>query len=388
MRRDGGDLSIVYAGRGRNFPYLVKSIFSDWRLRDNTHTTIFGYRRAAERWLHEADLLIVDIGWPYDRAINRAGAFLEIPDWVNMGVELGGDWDELVRQFRKDARKNDLRRVRRNSYDYETTSSKDEIERFYADMYVPYVRFVHGADALLAPRRHVIRRGVKGALIKVKRSGEVVAAGIVYPDGNVLVSMWMGIPAHLHEHPPEASISALYVFLLRYALENGFAAVDFAGTRPLLTDGIFQFKRKWGAVVEDTFSPSSILLQLISGRPQTIAFCCRFPVVVRSHRGLEGLVCHSDNIDNAIRLEQLSKQLVTRGLERLIVVSVAAEGERSVVARTVDGVQIAGTHISPKELSSVYTQRWLDFFDAAGDASADGVMSVDSVSDGNKNALF
>jgi len=356
----GTALTVLYAGRGWNHPYLVKTLFESHTLREEHRTTLFGYRRRLRHWQDQADVIVVDIGWPYAGFINRRGDYLEVPDWIDMGVNLAGDWQTLCRGFRKDARKNDLRRVRRAGYRCETTSSRAELEHFYDAIYVPYVQFVHGADALVAPRFHVLRQGAKGALIKVLADEETVAAGVVYPDGEVLVSLWMGIPAHRHREPADASVSALYVFLLQYAVEQGYSAVDFAGTRAFLGDGVFRFKRKWGAVVEDSFSPSSILFRLVSASPQSLAFCRQFPLITRTARGLEGLLVSGSGVADTDTLRSLAQQMVIGGLERFVVLAPGNGRQDRALSASVDGVPVVCQAVDPGRIAELYSRRGLD----------------------------
>lgn len=357
--RDGPRVAVLYAGRGQNLAYLAKTIFEDQRIRNEARTWVFRWRHVADRWLKQADLLVVDIGWPYHYRINRQGDFLEVPDWVDMGVEIEGAWEDVARRFRRDARRNDLRRIRRAGYRCEITSDRAEIARFYDEMYAPYARFAHGDDALLAPRWHVIRQGAKGALIKVVDSREVLAAGVAFPAGNVLVSLWMGLPRHLHDDPPNAVISALYVFLIRYAIDHGYGYVDFAGTRSFLEDGVFQFKRKWGAEVDDCFSPSSILLQMRNAERRTIDLVERLPVFTRGADGLEAVIVSTASQDHTERLQTVERRYGIPGLQRVHIM--VADGSRDTDQRGTgeSGIEYRIRSVDSGAVPAAYCSRWI-----------------------------
>lgn len=63
-----------------------------------------------------ADVVLVDIGWPYNGRINRQGDYLELPDWVCMVTPLAETWEASVQTFRKTMRKNIGRLIRKNDY--------------------------------------------------------------------------------------------------------------------------------------------------------------------------------------------------------------------------------------------------------------------------------
>lgn len=358
--KSGESIDVVYAGRQRNFAYLTKAIFEDSQVRDRKLTSVFGYKDAAAPWLEHSDLLLVDIGWPYNKRINRAGAYIEIPDWIEMAVDIDGDWDSLTRRFRRDVRKNDLRRIRRQGYTQKVTSAKAELKRFYDEVYAPYIRFVHGADANLAARWFVVQQGSKGALIKVMKDDGLAAAGVVLPAGDVLTSLWMGVPEARLTDRPEAAISALYKFFLEYAIEKGFKSADFAGTRAFLNDGALRFKRKWGGAVHDGFSPSSILLRPLNSKPQTLALLMDLPTIIRGTAGLESLILSSgdDASEEAVRATVARHETAGLGRRNVVVVSEAAGSGRSIVHESRDGTRIM--YVAPELVPECYSDRWLE----------------------------
>lgn len=364
------EVSVLYVGRGQNLPYLCRTLFETHRIEGEARTSVIGHRRTAERWLRAADLLVVDIGWPYHYRINRSGAYLEVPDWIDMGIDTEGGFEDVKQRFRRDARRNDLRRVRRGGYRCEITSDRRAIADFYDRQYEPYVRFAHGDGAFMAPKWHVVRQGAKGALLQVVLEDEVVAGGIVYPADDVLVSLWMGLPPHLHENPPDAVISALYVFLIRYAIDYGYAWVDFAGTRGFLNDGVFQFKRKWGAEIDDGYSPSSLLLQAQNANPNTLGLLENLPVLTRGSEGLEAVIVRGDpsSIDDCVRAAERTYGI--RGLRKITILATAAGRKSTVVRNREYGVEYRIEQVPPASLPDCYRSGWLRG-DADGSAAGD-----------------
>lgn len=328
LRGDGTTLTLRYVGRRRrNLPYLVRAIFDQWTVISEEKATLFTFKRAMQRQLPLCDVSIVDIGWPYNAFVNRRGEYLEMPDWINMLVILGDDWDLVVRNFRQTARNNDLRLIRRNQYRYVTTTDRAAIEHFYDEIYVPFVSEKHDSDTILAPRRHVIARAMQGALLQVLQGDRIVAAGVVYREDDVLYFLWMGVPPECRDQPPEGAISALYYFGIRHAYEFGCTAVDLTGTRAFLNDGALRFKRKWGALVEDTFSPSSILLRPAEGNRAAVVFCARTPMIVRGPEGLEAMLTFREGTVDSDNLPSIGKQVGCAGVSRINVIEITGADE-------------------------------------------------------------
>jgi hypothetical protein len=286
-----------------------------------------------------SDVVLVDLGWPYNGLFNRAGEYLEIPDWINMAVELADEWQSVVRNFRQSTRNNDLRLIRRNEYYFDVTKDERLIERFYDDMYVPFVTSKHSHDPVIAPRRHVIRRARKGQLLRVWRGDDVLAAGVIFPEDGILYFLWMGIAPACLENPPEGAISALYYFGIQYAFDNDYEIVDFTGTRSFLKDGALRFKRKWGAFVDDTFSPNSILLKPRNGSDRAVLFCQQFPMLARTAGGLEAVFLWRDAEIDADGIALLKKQYACDGVSRITVIEIANGNAISVPPSSIDGCQ-------------------------------------------------
>src|SRR5690606_27380308 len=152
----------LYVGRKKNLAYLQRMIFVASDIKDERRATLFTYRRHMDELRDAADVVLVDIGWPYHGRLAATGAYLEVPDWVRMAVRLPETWDEVVRGFRHTTRNNDLRLIRRNGYRCEATNDDGALAEFYEDFYLPFVTRRHTGDSIASPRRHILKRGRQG----------------------------------------------------------------------------------------------------------------------------------------------------------------------------------------------------------------------------------
>lgn len=327
LKRGGGPVVILYVGRRKNLSYLLSMLFDEYSIRESIQSTLLTFRRHMRRMSAQADVEIVDIGWPYHGLVNRRGTYLELPDWVSMAVDLQDSWENVVDNFRHTARNNDLRLIRRNAYRCASSRDRETIERFYSDMYLPFVESRHAADAIVTARRIILRRAQQGSLLQVLKGDDIVAAGVVYPEGDVLYFLWMGMPRRYIDNPPEAAVSALYFYGLRHAFCQGLRAVDFMGSRAFLADGALRFKRKWGALIDDSFSPSSILIRPKDGNRNAAQFCHDVPMLVRRGDILEALLLRfGDAVDEA-KFEEIEARFGCAGIDRMTVINISVQDD-------------------------------------------------------------
>ena len=327
-----GPVVVLYVGRCVNLRYIARILLGDYEVIERVDSNLFGFRRHQRRLESSADMTVFDIGWPYHRRLRDRHRFLEVPDWVNMAVELEDEWDDVVRGFRHTARNNDLRLIRRNGYHAEASRDQAEIEHFYDHMYLPFVRGRYADDAVADPRRHVIRRARQGWLLKVLSGEELIVAGVVFPEDDVLYFLWMGFSGQCISEPPEGAVSALYYFGIRHAFDEGLSAVDFTGTRAFLNDGAFRFKRKWGPFVEDTFSPSSILLRPANGSERAAKLCESMPVLARDGGELDLRCVVRDRRVDVDTFQRLEKDFACPGIGSITIVDLGSDGYAPAVA--------------------------------------------------------
>ena len=69
----------------------------------------------------------------------------------------------------------------------------------------------------------------------------------------------------------DAALSGLYFYTIRYAHAQGYRDLDLSYTAPLLNDGVYRYKRKWGAAVHDEWTIDELLLRPLNLAPGVVA---------------------------------------------------------------------------------------------------------------------
>jgi lipid II:glycine glycyltransferase (peptidoglycan interpeptide bridge formation enzyme) len=96
--------------------------------------------------------------------------------------------------------------------------------------------------------------------MQIIRDGEVVAAVLLHMADKRLAYVWVGVPESIQGDMFNGAFSALYYYTILYGYENGCREIDFLGTRPILNDGLFRYKRKWGTCIRISPVPRGDML--------------------------------------------------------------------------------------------------------------------------------
>lgn len=252
-RNTGVPVRIFYFGHGENYDFILNKLFPDYRILD-VEENIRGLdiRKWMEKDTRNVDLIICDVTLFYGRMLPR-DEYIRIPHWIRQQYNVPDSWEAVLQSFRKNTRKTDLRKVRKYKFTYTISTSENDYREFYHTMHVPYLRKRFDDLVIIEPEWKFLRQCRKGRLMQIRREGKVVAGVLLHMAAGRLAYVWVGVPEDIEGDMFNGAFSALYYYTIRYGYENGCREIDFLGTRPVLNDGLFHYKRKWGTRV--TASP-------------------------------------------------------------------------------------------------------------------------------------
>jgi hypothetical protein len=317
----GQPVRVFYFGGYENYAFAVGRLLEDHcKVERTTGIHSLRSRKWIRRHIHRAALLVFDVKWLYCRLL-RGEPFLQVPAWVRQQYTIPGTWHEVLQSFRANTRKTDLRKIRKYGLGYRISTLEEDYHEFYHRMYVPYLSKRFRNEVIIEPEWKVLRQCRRGELMHVVRDGRVVACALLHRGGERLAYVWVGVPDSLDDGAMRGAFSALCYFTILYGYERGCREVDFLGSRPLLDDGLFRYKRKWGTRVVDSLVPrSDILLRPLRFDAPVRAIFERNRFIVRDGAGLAGKLL----LDGPVRREHLRDLLAryhTEGLRRLKVLS-------------------------------------------------------------------
>ncbi len=340
-KHSGAPLRTLYFGSGNNLSYTLGLLYDDYRVEEeHRHLQAWHARRWVGSQRSKVDLVIADLPWPYHRLLAGRG-LLEAPAWVNQKLQLPDRWQDVLAQLRSSARGEDLRKIRKHGLQYRIVGDEAAIRRFYDEMYVPHLTNRFGSAAYIEPEWKIRYCAESGALMEILREGEVVAGQVLFADRQRMQLLWAGTPGGEFGQQSQGVFPALYYFGVLYAFEHGYREADYCGSRPLLSDGIFQLKRRWGGHVYDGWSRDTLFFLPTDLGQGNLSFLTRHPLIARRGHDLVGKVCcgaEPIRPEDVARAEQV---YATAGLRAIRLYSLQPPSQEALdAARATPGIEL------------------------------------------------
>lgn len=322
-RQTGQSIKAFYFGHYDNYAFIFEIMFSQFEIveRYKSINSIF-VKKWITKYQNDVDLLFIDVELLFCKMLVK-DTFIASPQWIRQKFEIPDTWEEVLRKFRKNTRKTDLRKIRKYRINYRLTKSDKEFRDFYHHMYVRYLRTRFGNAVIIEPEGKVIRQCRKGELMQIIRDDQVVGCVLLHKQEGRLAYVWIGVPDTIRGDMLKGVFSAMYYYTILYGYQNGCTEVDFLGTRPLLNDGLFRYKRKWGTYIEDSPVPRGyMLIKPLKFIDSIRSFFKINSFIVKHGNKLSGRILFDDKKVNKNDLENMVKIYETPGLEYLKVFSI------------------------------------------------------------------
>jgi hypothetical protein len=267
--------------------------------------------------MHGCSLIVLSSAEFKLSSVRRSGTWFMIPVWVRGTIAL-----PLAPQIlRGNSLTDDLRRLKKNQFEYEVTRDPARLDDFYHQLYVPYIRKAHGNAAHIQSYDEACRHSFDWELLLVrKKNGGQDLAGITIlyePARPRLVTI--GIRSDGEDYVQQGVAGALYHFSFRHLAARGFAEVSTGGSRAFLRDGVLNYKKKMGQALTST-SWNSIALKVTALTPATKSFLQSNPFIHEAGGKLFAAF-FTDSPLTPESLRKFDKEFYHPGLERLVVYS-------------------------------------------------------------------
>lgn len=274
-------LAAVYAGNGNNLEYLRSLFFSasESELLE-AHSRPWRLAASLGRASREGELLLHELP-PAWRAFAPRQAELQFPAWLSAGVALPaaapGGGALLPRALEREADRHLKRAAARVVY----TAAQAAFRRFFHELYQPYIRARFGAQAVLVDETRFLARCRGGRLAQLHADGRWVAGMLILRAGVTLRFGWYAAAAGA---PPGVS-EALDVQVIRDAWTQGVRQVLLGHTRPCLADGVWRYKRRFGAWLKPARFPQARLGITLNSAGEPALECLRRQPLLAEMKG-------------------------------------------------------------------------------------------------------
>ena len=320
-QNDGGDLTVIYAGWGYSAPMLQSLLFNSKPLEKQIgQLSISNPGETLNNFV--GDITIIEAGQQIiDKIPQQKGVFV-LPFRLHFTFDTESEWTNIESRFRRDARRNEIRKTERFGYDYEISRRKEDLEMFYHTMYVPTAENRHGDLASIISKREAYQVLRHGLLFLVKRDGSYVSGGLSYFEDGRLRFKDMGVLNGDQQLMKEGAVGAMNYLRIVWAHKEGYRGVNLGQCWPYMS-GIYLSKRKWGAVVSvPPNEHKQIWIKIQQSSPAVTHFLAENPcVIVNKNKNLQGLIVNKERQITSEMRETWDKLYDTPGLEKLVILS-------------------------------------------------------------------
>lgn len=249
-KHSGENVTILFLSNENSFSYLPDLIFSEEpQIKRIEKIRIWNISKKLIENTYSIDAIFIKCDRFYSDYLQKK-ELTTIPELISMNLDISEPFEKIYNKFNKSA-KEDIRKVKRYDYTYEISRDLNKLKLFYNHMYVPYTYSRHGKLAICAnffTIRHLFERG--GKLMLIKLDNKYAFGSLFFIRKDTVIGTHAGIMDEQIDCLKKSISAASYYFSIIWAKENGAKFLDFGTCRPFLNDGLFQYKKKWGAAIE------------------------------------------------------------------------------------------------------------------------------------------
>jgi hypothetical protein len=263
----------------------------------------------------QAHMTLVEADECYAPFLTRRG-FFAVPEWVLFTMDTSMPVEETLNKARK-YHANNLRLIRKHQYTYDVVQDVEKLRFFYDKMYLPYIEARFGQTTELASFEFMEAILQRGELLLVRRGREYVSGMLIHSVPSTPLMCYLGVKNADKTLVKEGAVSALYLYSIFWAKERGYKRLDYGHCRPLLTDGLFWHKKKWGMRMRKSWRKYKTLY-LAFGTPHEDlnAFLINNPMVTVDGQDLKGLLFLPDgDRSNNQMIDTVKTDLSVSGLK-------------------------------------------------------------------------
>lgn len=263
-KHSGKKLRILFISTKAPSQYILNIIFKQKPKIEKTMIFKFlSVKKKINQIKSEIDAVLIKCDRFYSGFFEKQG-FTIIPEWVRMTLDISEPFDSFITNLPRSA-KEDIRKIKKLGYTYEISDDIDKLSFFYNKMYVPYVSWRFPETDISTNfyiMKNLFQQGNK--LLFVKHKNEYIFGGLFLKNKDKVTATYAGIKEGKFNHVKRGVIAASYYYLIQHSKESGATLIDLGSCRPFVNDGLFNYKRKWGAKIGKSGNECSEIYSLKS----------------------------------------------------------------------------------------------------------------------------
>ena len=248
-KHSGKGLRILFISTKAPSSHILNVIFKQKpEIKKKFKVSLLNNKKKINQIKSEIDAVLIKCDRFYAGFFEKQG-FTIIPEWVRMTLDISEPFDSFITNLSRSA-KEDIRKIKKLGYTYEISQDINKLNFFYNKMYVPYVSWRFPETDIRTnfyTMKYLFEQGNK--LLFVKHKDEYIFGGLFLKNKDKVTATYAGITEGKFDHVKRGVIAASYYYLIQHSKESGANLVDLGSCRPFVNDGLFSYKRKWGAKI-------------------------------------------------------------------------------------------------------------------------------------------
>jgi|GEM_PF-1448297 len=246
---DGKPLSVLYLGDEVSLKFLIYTMFADGSVeRFNLGRCLTTQMLDAASLLARSNDLVV-----FERLVGTKweppfGEWISTPRWVRMVIDIPpGTTKAEMRSYLNQRQKKNIKKVL-NEGIYPIISTRfDDLQFFIEKMHIPTIRTRHGEYAGTPDQKHYLKLAKKGLLLfHCLPDGTRIAGSLNVLRNKYFYAVFCGFLDGDLQWLEKGALAADYLYIIEYAVENGFRRLDCGEVIPILSNGLYNHKKRWG----------------------------------------------------------------------------------------------------------------------------------------------
>jgi hypothetical protein len=248
----------------------------------------FLYRHVTPSVFKNAEIVVVDANIESTKKLLEKD-FLLLPQ-VHFELDLTRSMSDLIKGFSK-RRRRSLKKINCFNYSYVIFRNNDKFFDFYYwKMYLPYIRCRFGLSA--QPSSYLRSKAVfkkNGGVIFILKERRPIAGMLFRVRGKTLDTLNLGVYDGDQKYLKDCACEAALFFLIKWAKIKGLRILNYGATVPFSTNGLFQYKKEWGMVVDEVEDQIFCALKINSFNENSLSFLLSNPLIFLGKNAIKGV---------------------------------------------------------------------------------------------------
>ncbi len=240
------------------FKFFIDTIYSDYSIISQTkNINGFEINREIKQYEKLADMIFIDTEILFLYLLDKK-KYLTLPQGICFKLNIPDRWENLISSFPRKLQK-ELRRILKHDYQYYVATTDSHFHYFYHSMYVPYTQTRFGDAAAIISQEKVNKILEEGEILLLFRNNCILMGSLNKFENKNLLICFAVSAENIQPEMFKGAAETMDYFCILSAFEHGCNAVDFLYSRPILDNGAFRYKRKWGTRIEKLDRPMTDL---------------------------------------------------------------------------------------------------------------------------------